>query len=106
MYTLPLLGPLHTMMNNEKLIMLHHLGTKDRSTLGSLMAFNKKLRRTQKIDDKAKDLWACIDIIRDSLDALLLAMFVHEVACENWITFRANIMSRKIDWRRILKMIS
>ena len=106
MFVLPLLGPLHTMMNNKKLIMWHHLGAKDGSTPGSLMAFNKKLRRTQGIDEQAKDLWTCIDITKDAVDSVLLGMYVREAKCENWDAFQANLMSGEADWRKILRKIN
>lgn len=75
MFVVTLLGSLHTCMNKKKLIMRHHLGGGE---AGSLMSFNKVLKRERKVGKDAKDLWACMDLTRDSLDEVLLGLLMEE----------------------------
>lgn len=103
-YVNPLLGPLHTKLNKKRSIMKRHMGPSDGSQLGTLRHFNKVLRRT-KIDESVKDLWACMDLTRDSLDGVLLAMMVEEAGYQNWDSFRVDLIAGKFEWRQlILKM--
>ena len=103
-----LLGPLHTLMNIKKLIMRHHIGAMDGFVLGSLMAFNKNLKRDRKIDSEAKDLWACMDLTKDSLDAVLLALAVEEGGREDktWDSFATGVRNRDVNWRDVLENLT
>lgn len=111
-YIVVLLGPLHTLMNIKKLIMRHHLGVAE--VPGSLMSFNRILKRDRKIDTHAKDLWACIDLTRDSLDGVLLALAVEEGIAESsnkeeiktWGDYRRKIEDGEINWRNVLEKVS
>lgn len=107
-YVVALLGPLHTLMNVKKLIMRHHIGPTDGSVPGSLMSFNKSLKRDRKIDSEAKDLWACMDLTRDSVDGVLLAMVVEEGGKNDktWDAFAQNVRDGEVDWRRIVEQIA
>ena len=109
MFVVTLLGPLHTCMNKKKLIMRHHLGSGE---VGSLMAFNKVLKRDRKIDKEAKDLWAYMDLTRDSLDGVLLGLLMEESAQEsgkNYATlssFIADVKSGELNWRDLVIRVS
>ena len=102
-FIVTLLGPFHTLMNKKKLIMRHHLGKANET--GSLMSFNRVLKRDRKIDDQAKDLWACMDLTRDSLDSLLLGLLIAETGKEyaTYTSFKADVISGEVDWRHLVK---
>ncbi|RPB23674.1 hypothetical protein L211DRAFT_880930 [Terfezia boudieri ATCC MYA-4762] len=102
-----LLGPLHTLMNIKKLIMCHHIGAMDGSVLGSLMAFNKSLKRDRKIDSEAKDLWACMDLTKDSLDTILLALAVEEgTEDKTWASFARGVGNGDINWHDVVESLT
>ncbi|RPB21215.1 hypothetical protein L211DRAFT_851587 [Terfezia boudieri ATCC MYA-4762] len=103
-----LLGPLHTLMNIKKLIIRHYIGEMDGSVLGSLIAFNKSLKRERKIDSEAKDLWACMDLTKDSLDAVLLALAVEQGGKDNmtWDSFATGLSNGDINWRDMVEGFS
>ncbi|KAF8416290.1 hypothetical protein EV426DRAFT_686853 [Tirmania nivea] len=104
-FVFPVLGPLHTLMNKKKLIMRHHHGMA--SDKGSLTSFNKVLKRDRKIDDQAKDLWACIDLTRDSLDAVLLGLLMEETGKEylTFASFKEDVLNGEILWRELVQKV-
>lgn len=86
-YVVPTLGPLHTIMNYLKMIMRDHLGPKDGSRKGSLSHMNKRLRRDH-IDEDVKNMWACMGVCNDVVDAALCALMVQVSGCSTWEEFR------------------
>lgn len=111
-FLIVLLGPLHTLMNVKKLIMRHHLGPTDGSVKGSLMSFNKSLKRDRKIDSEAKDLWACMDLTKDAVDAVLLSLCIEkgakqtiEEGSRNWDSFTTNVVQGVVNWRHVIERL-
>lgn len=106
MFVVTLLGPLHTCMNKKKLIMRHHFGGMDEA--GSLMSFNKVLKRDRKIDKEAKDLWACMDLTRDSLDGVLLGLLMEESgkSYATFASFCADVKSGELNWKNLVLQVS
>lgn len=105
-FVITLLGPLHTLMNEMKLMMRTHVGPADGSLEGSLMSFNKVLKRDRKIDPEAKNLWNCLDLSRDALDAVLLSMMVETSGRKSFESFRVDAIKGDFDWRVCMKNVA
>ena len=97
-FIITLLGPLHTLVNEMKLIMRTHLGPIDGSLAGSPMSFNNILKRDRNIDADAKGLWSCMDLSRDALDAILLSMLVERSGCKRFESFHVDTIRGEFDW--------
>ena len=90
-FVLPGLGPLHTLMNFMKMLLKQHLGDNEGTRVGSLYWMNRKLRRGE-IDPEAKNLWVCLDLVKDADEACELAFMVVNEGFHQYEDFRAAIL--------------
>ena len=102
---IPILEPLHTVMNYKKMQLKHHMGEKNGSRLRSLYYMNQKLRR-QYVDEKGSHFWACKDFTRDALEEVCIGLMVSDRGARNWDDFRSKVVSGVIDWRLIMTGLS
>ena len=78
--------------------MKQHWGPVDGSDSGSLRFFNTVLS-VEKVDSNGTDLWACMDIIRRSLNACILGLLLAEAGCKT-----IEELEKKVCGRRWLSM--